>query len=198
MCSHCKLNLFTNFSKCRDNKYDKCIICLDSKKIHLECKHCYSCKICKDCVLPLSKSNLDIQCPLCRAEEWKDLKNLSSQIIPSDIELNLTSRIKKIYEKPALKEMCRCCNKETYYKMRYICTVAWYSSLIMFLSYMVGLLFLFMCIEGSNINEISPLVFVFVPLPVGFLIISLAGCCCCHTECCRDTRRALCEREDID
>ena len=61
---------------------------------------------------------------------------------------------------------------------------------------MVGLLFLFMCIEGSNINDISPLVFVFVPLPVGFLIISLVGCCCCHSECCIDTKRALCEKEE--
>ena len=180
---------------CKDSK-EQCIICLDSKKIYLECKKCYSCKICKDCVLPLTKSNLADKCPLCRETEWKLSRSLSNQIIPEDIELNFKERIKKIYEKPPIKEMCKCCNKETYNTMRYICTVAWYASLIIFISYMVGLLFVFICIEGSNLSNINPLVFILVPLPLGFLIISLAGCCCCYTECCRYTRISLCEREE--
>lgn len=198
MCSCIKQHPLFNIPHCKTNSRHTCVVCLDSKKIFLECKHCYSCKICKDCVLPLSKSNLDKQCPLCRAENWKDPKSLSSQVIPGDIELNLNGRIQKIYERPALTEMCKCCNKETYNTMRYICMVSWYASLIMFISYMIGLLFLFMCLESSKVSEVSPLVFAFVPLPLGFLIITLAGCCCCHSDCCKDTKRALCEREAYD
>ena len=68
MCSCIKQHPLFNIPKCKSNKKHTCVVCLDSKKIFLECKHCYSCKICKDCVLPLSKSNLDKQCPLCRTE----------------------------------------------------------------------------------------------------------------------------------
>ena len=51
-----------------------------------------------------------------------------------------------------------------------------------------------MTIEGKQ-ESVSPLIFALVPLPVGLLVVSLTCCCCCNSQCCIDTRRALCERD---
>ena len=94
---------------CRKNNVHECIICLQSKKIHLECKTCFNCKICQDCMIPLTNCSLHNKCPLCRSTDWKDIRKSRSQVFPSQINLNLTPRINSIYEKPPLRNMsCSC------------------------------------------------------------------------------------------
>ena len=178
-------------SKCKQNR-EQCIICLETKKIHLECKICYSCKICKDCILPLTNTNLHENCPLCREPKWKQTSRLSSQVIPSDIKLNLDKRIKEIYNKPVFKNVCNCCNKYTYTKFKKMLAMVWFGTLITFISYMIGLLFLFIFVEGTDLQNTSPYIFIFVPIPLGLLVITISGCCCCHRECRRDTGNILC------
>jgi hypothetical protein len=68
----------------------------------------------------------------------------------------------------------------------------WFGTLIMFIAYIIGLLLLFICIEGTAIDSISPFIFIFVPIPLGLLVITISGCCCCHRECRRDTGNILC------
>lgn len=179
---------------CRKNNVHECIICLQSKKIHLECKTCFNCKICQDCMIPLTNCSLHNKCPLCRSTDWKDIRKSRSQVFPSQINLNLTPRINSIYEKPPLRNMSCSCTRETYNNFMFTLRIAWTVSLILFLCYMLGLLLLLMTIEGKQ-ESVSPLIFALVPLPVGLLVVSLTCCCCCNSQCCIDTKRALCERD---
>ena len=179
--------------KCRriSNK-EQCIICLDSKKVHLECNKCYSCKICKDCIIPLSNCDLYDNCPLCREPEWQASSRLSSQVIPSNIKLNLDVRIKEIYKKPAFKSMC--CSKEAYLKFVTHLKIAYFTSLIMIISYMFGLLCIFIIMAAKHISDINPYVLIFLPLPVGFLLINSILCCCCEGKCLRDFKSEICSK----
>lgn len=169
-----------------------CIICLHSKKIHLECKKCYSCKICKDCILPLTNTDLHERCPLCRELEWKEPSMLSSQIIPLDIELNLDTRITEIYNKPIFKNICNCWStKHLISKMKLGAKRAYFTFLIIFMCYILGLLCVFIVIDIGS-TEISPYLFIFVPFPLGFLIISIILYCCFSNRCLYDFKHAIC------
>ena len=48
---------------------NKCIICMDSKNIHVNCIQCLECQICYECYHLIYESSS--KCPICRVEDWE-------------------------------------------------------------------------------------------------------------------------------
>ena len=55
----------------------KCVICLENKKVYVNCPHCEEGNYCKDCITQLVNEDKYENCSICRRKDWyKDDKNI--------------------------------------------------------------------------------------------------------------------------
>tara|TARA_Y100000768_G_scaffold378992_1_gene354110 strand:- start:3236 stop:4015 length:780 start_codon:yes stop_codon:yes gene_type:complete len=57
----------------------KCVICLENKKVYVNCPHCEEGNYCKDCITQLVNGDKYETCSICRRKDWyKDDKNIEN------------------------------------------------------------------------------------------------------------------------
>ena len=57
----------------------KCVICLENKKVYVSCPHCQEGNYCKNCIIKLVNEDKYEACSICRRKDWyKDDKNIEN------------------------------------------------------------------------------------------------------------------------
>ena len=72
---------FFNFTTCKTTS--QCCICLEkNKKPGYQCILCNRGVVCRNCVPQLCESGMCNKCPVCRQENWRDIKINQTVVIP--------------------------------------------------------------------------------------------------------------------
>ena len=76
----------------------KCVICLENKKVYMNCPHCQEGNYCKNCIIKLVNEDKYEACSICRRKDWyKDDKNIQN-LLNKKLEQDKTNKLSDMLE----------------------------------------------------------------------------------------------------
>ena len=154
---------------CFGKTQDECPICLQQKKLEIQCKICTNTKICKKCSLAFCEKGLCGKCPVCRQPNWK--KPRSSQIIPIS-KINLLPKENKIITDIILT------NKDNMDKCKYMLLTLAACISISLLIYSIGMFTLLIFTTKEDWDSYSALYWLSPIIGLVWLLLIWSPCCC--------------------
>jgi len=166
---------FLNFTTCKPTS--QCCICLEkTKKSGYQCILCNRGFVCRNCIPQLCENGLCGKCPICRQENWRNIKINQTIVIPitqADVVI-VESSVRKKEE-----EIISCCEQLPPYhiimdRMSTICS-------ILFISYILGVFTIGETVRlpyqkwGAAIHILA--------LTIGSVDFAIISCCCYHALC---------------
>ena len=166
---------FLNFTTCK--KTSQCCICLEkTKKSGYQCILCNRGFVCRNCIPQLCENGLCGKCPICRQENWRNIKINQTVVIP------ITQADVVIVESSGRKteeEIINCCEQLPPYniimnRISNICS-------ILFISYILGVFTIGEAVRlpyqkwGAAIHILA--------LTMGSVCFAIISCCCYHALC---------------
>ena len=166
---------FLNFTTCK--KTSQCCICLEkTKKSGYQCILCNRGFVCRNCIPQLCENGLCGKCPICRQENWRNIKINQTVVIP------ITQADVVIVESSGRKTeegIINCCEQLPPYniimnRISNICS-------ILFISYILGVFTICEAVPvpyqqwGAGIHILA--------LAIGIVVFAIISYCCYHALC---------------
>ena len=154
----------------------ECCVCKELvTKDFKRCKHCRNATVCTSCLLGMAENGLCDKCPLCRQKDWLKKNVKSVKVQPLETKNNVTM-VETSNEELVNRCNCRCscnCNK--------IYTIFMLSMIYLILSYSYGFLTLLICLNGKIEKNVT--LFIWLPIPIGFIELFLSTYLCFRFVC---------------
>tara|TARA_Y100000816_G_scaffold164058_1_gene117489 strand:+ start:1106 stop:1627 length:522 start_codon:yes stop_codon:yes gene_type:complete len=168
-----------------NSKKEKCVICMENKKIHIKCKLCVDTSVCYNCTTQMCENGQCDRCPICRQENWKNIKTSKTKICIKNITTSIQTTANNItnpqnQQNPTKNECCET-TKEI---LKCITDRQYIYYVVAFLGYsfLFGILTLMFVTSDNNIT-FKKWEIILYSLLIGIVeVIFLFGCCkfmCC-------------------